>query len=198
MSVALAPAMHTLPAPVEVRIPTSSGAAHRVSASRLCGAVPVVYSAPAPGAEYISRRGRAASDDGVVHRNDAARFTGADDEVRGENGQRRFKKDFAQVPLSIEDPMEPDCTKRSVNSTSAFVNKMLALGALVILSPSVAGAVFQRLNRASWLSGVVVSCGTLSLFRCNTEGHRIALEREREKALFLWRKVHLTLSQRGV
>ena len=99
MSVALAPAMHTLPAPVEVRIPTSSGAAHRVSASRLCGAVPVVYSAPAPGAEYISRRGRAASDDGVVHRNGAARFTGADDEVRGEKRPTTFQEGFCAVAV---------------------------------------------------------------------------------------------------
>ena len=68
---------------------------HRVSASRFCGAVPVVYTAPATGVEYISRRGRGASDDGVVHRTDAARFIGADDEVRGERSQRRFKKDFA-------------------------------------------------------------------------------------------------------
>ena len=72
-----------------------SGATHRVSASRLCGAVAVVYTAPAQGAEYILRGGRGASDDGVVHRKDAARFIGADDEVRGERSQRRFKKDFA-------------------------------------------------------------------------------------------------------
>ena len=35
--------------------------------------------------------------------------------------------------------------------------------------------------------------GTPSFFRCNTEGHR---NRTSERTLFLWRKVHLTLSQR--
>ena len=78
-------------------------------------------------------------------RNDATRFTCADVEVRGENGQRRFKKDFGQLSLSIEDPMEPDCTKCSVSSTGAFVNKMFALCALVILSPSASRAVNCRL-----------------------------------------------------
>ena len=38
-------------------------------------------------AEYISRRGRGADNDGVVHCNDAE----ADDEVRGESNQRRVQ-----------------------------------------------------------------------------------------------------------
>ena len=53
-------------------------------------------------------RGRGASNDNVVHRDDATQLWGADDEVRGESSQRRFKKDFAQVPLFTEHSMGPN------------------------------------------------------------------------------------------
>ena len=75
------------------------------------------------------------------------------------------------MPLFIKDSMEPDYTKRSVNSTSALFEQHVCTWCACDPQPFGCRSCVLRLNRASWLTGAVVSSGTLSFYRCNTASH---------------------------
>ena len=64
-----------------------------------------------------SRRGRGASNDGVVHRNVATRFCEADDEFRSDDV---FKEGVTLVLPITEGWKKPDYKKRMVNSSKLF------------------------------------------------------------------------------
>merc|ERR1719181_931952 len=68
------------------------------------------------------------------------------------------------------DPKEPDYTQCIMLATDASLREMLAPGALVILSPLVAGLGFGKNACAGMLSGALVSSVQLAISMSNTGG----------------------------
>merc|ERR1712018_766719 len=80
------------------------------------------------------------------------------------------KECMLQFPKIIDGSAQPDYEKCILISTQASLNEMLAPGALVILSPLVAGFLFGKLTCAGLLSGALVSSVQLAISMSNTGG----------------------------
>merc|ERR1712064_62404 len=75
-----------------------------------------------------------------------------------------------QFPGIMRDGETPDYSKGIKISTEASLKEMLAPGALVILSPLVAGLGFGKNACAGMLSGALVSAVQLAISMSNTGG----------------------------
>merc|ERR1719456_1693815 len=75
-----------------------------------------------------------------------------------------------QFPLILNEGVPPDYEKCIKISTDASLKEMLAPGALVILSPIVAGFGFGKNACAGMLSGAMVSSVQLAISMSNTGG----------------------------
>jgi H(+)-translocating pyrophosphatase len=81
------------------------------------------------------------------------------------------KECLAQFPKIMgEEKMKPDYERCIRISTNASLREMLAPGALVILSPLVAGLLFGKNTCAGLLSGALVSSVQLAISMSNTGG----------------------------
>merc|ERR1719258_643497 len=80
------------------------------------------------------------------------------------------KECMEQFPKIINGEMEPDYQRCILISTEASLREMLAPGALVILSPLVAGFGFGKNATAGLLSGAMVSSVQLAISMSNTGG----------------------------
>merc|ERR1712028_266211 len=80
------------------------------------------------------------------------------------------KECMRQFPLIISGEMKPDYQRCILISTEASLREMLAPGALVILSPLVAGFGFGKNATAGLLSGAMVSSVQLAISMSNTGG----------------------------
>jgi inorganic pyrophosphatase len=81
-----------------------------------------------------------------------------------------LKECLAQFPGIMKDGAKPDYQKCIRISTEASLREMLAPGALVILSPLVAGFGFGKNATAGLLSGALVSSVQLAISMSNTGG----------------------------
>merc|ERR1712048_917238 len=81
-----------------------------------------------------------------------------------------FKECLSQFPRIMNDGVAPDYEKCIRISTEASLKEMLAPGALVILSPLVAGFGFGKNATAGLLSGALVSSVQLAISMSNTGG----------------------------
>merc|ERR1711959_466988 len=72
--------------------------------------------------------------------------------------------------MATENPEKPDYEKCIRISTNASLKEMIAPGALVILSPLVAGRGFGKNTCAGLLSGALVSSVQLAISMSNTGG----------------------------
>jgi inorganic pyrophosphatase len=80
------------------------------------------------------------------------------------------KECMEQFPKIISGEMQPDYQRCILISTEASLREMLAPGALVILSPLVAGFGFGKNATAGLLSGAMVSSVQLAISMSNTGG----------------------------
>merc|ERR1712151_965035 len=80
------------------------------------------------------------------------------------------KECHRQFPKIINEGAAPDYEKCIVISTQASLREMIAPGALVILSPLVAGFGFGKNATAGLLSGALVSSVQLAISMSNTGG----------------------------
>jgi inorganic pyrophosphatase len=80
------------------------------------------------------------------------------------------KECMEQFPKIINGEMQPDYQRCILISTEASLREMLAPGALVILSPLVAGFGFGKNATAGLLSGAMVSSVQLAISMSNTGG----------------------------
>merc|ERR1712028_37003 len=80
------------------------------------------------------------------------------------------KECMDQFPKIIAGEMKPDYQRCILISTEASLREMLAPGALVILSPLVAGFGFGKCTYAGLLSGALVSSVQLAISMSNTGG----------------------------
>merc|ERR1711981_1007640 len=80
------------------------------------------------------------------------------------------KECMEQFPKIINGEMEPDYQRCILISTEASLREMLAPGALVILSPLVAGFGFGKNACAGMLSGALVSAVQLAISMSNSGG----------------------------
>merc|ERR1711998_566909 len=81
-----------------------------------------------------------------------------------------LKECLSQFPKIMKEGMTPDYEKCIRISTEASLREMLAPGALVILSPLVAGLGFGKNACAGLLSGALVSSVQLAISMSNTGG----------------------------
>merc|ERR550514_218637 len=88
----------------------------------------------------------------------------------GEAANDMVKECMEQFPKIINGEMEPDYQRCIVISTESSLREMLAPGALVILSPLVAGFGFGKNATAGLLSGAMVSSVQLAISMSNTGG----------------------------
>jgi len=88
----------------------------------------------------------------------------------GKAANEMVKECMKQFPKIIDGSAQPDYEKCILISTKASLNEMLAPGALVILSPLVAGFLFGKLTCAGLLSGALVSSVQLAISMSNTGG----------------------------
>merc|ERR1712211_154094 len=88
----------------------------------------------------------------------------------GKAANEMVKECMEQSPKIIDGSAEPDYEKCILISTKASLNEMLAPGALVILSPLIAGFLFGKLTCAGLLSGALVSSIQLAISMSNTGG----------------------------
>merc|ERR1712199_116529 len=75
-----------------------------------------------------------------------------------------------QFPKIMKENAKPDYTNCIMLATQASLREMLAPGALVILSPLVAGLGFGKNACAGMLSGALVSSVQLAISMSNTGG----------------------------
>ena len=94
----------------------------------------------------------------------------ADDEVCGKAANDMVKECLKQFPKVTNESMTPDYERCIRISTDASLREMLALGALVILSPLVAGLGFGKNCSAKLLSGALVSSVRLAISMSNSGG----------------------------
>merc|ERR1712057_74534 len=80
------------------------------------------------------------------------------------------KECMLQFPKIMNQTMEPDYRRCIDISTQSSLKEMLAPGALVILSPLVAGLGFGKCTCAGMLSGALVSSVQLAISMSNTGG----------------------------
>merc|ERR1712185_485445 len=80
------------------------------------------------------------------------------------------KECMEQFPKIINGEMQPDYQRCILISTESSLREMLAPGALVILSPLVAGLGFGKNATAGLLSGALVSSVQLAISMSNTGG----------------------------
>merc|ERR1712031_18500 len=80
------------------------------------------------------------------------------------------KECMEQFPKIINGEMQPDYQRCILISTKASLREMIAPGALVILSPLVAGFGFGKNATAGLLSGALVSSVQLAISMSNTGG----------------------------
>lgn len=88
----------------------------------------------------------------------------------GKAANDMVKECMEQFPRIINDKEEPDYRKCIVISTNASLREMLAPGALVILSPLVAGIGFGSHTCAGLLTGALVSSVQLAVSMSNSGG----------------------------
>merc|ERR1712064_94783 len=88
----------------------------------------------------------------------------------GKAANEMVKECMLQFPKIIDGSAQPDYEKCILISTKASLNEMLAPGALVILSPLIAGFLFGKLTCAGLLSGALVSSVQLAISMSNTGG----------------------------
>merc|ERR1719311_1112160 len=88
----------------------------------------------------------------------------------GEAANDMVKECMEQFPKIINGEMEPDYQRCILISTEASLREMLAPGALVILSPLVAGFGFGKNATAGLLTGALVSSVQLAISMSNTGG----------------------------
>merc|ERR1719272_1196450 len=88
----------------------------------------------------------------------------------GEAANEMVKECMEQFPKIMSGEMEPDYKRCIAISTQSSLNEMLAPGALVILSPLVAGIGFGKNCCAGLLSGALVSSVQLAISMSNTGG----------------------------
>jgi len=88
----------------------------------------------------------------------------------GKAANDMVKECMEQFPRIINDKEEPDYRKCIVISTEASLREMLAPGALVILSPLVAGIGFGSHTCAGLLTGALVSSVQLAVSMSNSGG----------------------------
>jgi len=88
----------------------------------------------------------------------------------GEAANDMVKECFAQFPKILSGEMKPDYHRCISISTEASLREMLAPGALVILSPLIAGVLFGKNCTAGLLSGALVSGVQLAISMSNTGG----------------------------
>jgi inorganic pyrophosphatase len=88
----------------------------------------------------------------------------------GKAANEMVKECMQQFPKIIDGSAQPDYEKCILISTKASLNEMLAPGALVILSPLIAGFLFGKLTCAGLLSGALVSSVQLAISMSNTGG----------------------------
>merc|ERR1711959_75756 len=77
---------------------------------------------------------------------------------------------MAQFPKILSGEIKPQYTRCISISTEASLREMIAPGALVILSPLVAGCLFGKNCTAGVLSGALVSGVQLAISMSNTGG----------------------------
>merc|ERR1719263_2449273 len=87
----------------------------------------------------------------------------------GDAAQALFDECMRQFP-DIMKGTKPDYTKCIMLATDASLKEMLAPGALVILTPLVAGLGFGKNASAGMLSGALVSSVQLAISMSNTGG----------------------------
>eukprot|EP00920_Eleutheroschizon_duboscqi_P005728 GHVT01013470.1.p1 GENE.GHVT01013470.1~~GHVT01013470.1.p1 ORF type:complete len:741 (+),score=65.82 GHVT01013470.1:978-3200(+) len=80
------------------------------------------------------------------------------------------KECLSQFPKILDGTMEPDYTRCIAISTDSSLKEMIAPGALVILSPLVAGAIFGKNCTAGLLAGALVSGVQLAISASNSGG----------------------------
>merc|ERR1712050_176777 len=88
----------------------------------------------------------------------------------GKAADQLYQECLRQFPLIIRDGQPPDYNKCIMISTNAALKEMLAPGALVILSPLVAGFAFGKQTCAGMLSGALVSSVQLAISMSNSGG----------------------------
>merc|ERR1719409_1940999 len=88
----------------------------------------------------------------------------------GEAANDMVKECMEQFPKIINGEMDPQYNRCILISTEASLREMLAPGALVILSPLVAGFGFGKNATAGLLSGAMVSSVQLAISMSNTGG----------------------------
>merc|ERR1719272_1774117 len=88
----------------------------------------------------------------------------------GEAANEMVKECMEQFPKIMSGEMEPDYKRCISISTQSSLKEMLAPGALVILSPLVAGIGFGKNCCAGLLSGALVSSVQLAISMSNTGG----------------------------
>merc|ERR1712194_448415 len=88
----------------------------------------------------------------------------------GEAANDMVKECFAQFPKILSGEMKPDYHRCISISTEASLREMLAPGALVILSPLVAGVMFGKNCTAGLLTGALVSGVQMAISMSNTGG----------------------------
>merc|ERR1712085_136023 len=88
----------------------------------------------------------------------------------GEAANDMVKECFSQFPKILAGEMRPDYKRCITISTEASLREMIRPGALVILSPLIAGVVFGKNCTAGLLSGALVSGVQLAISMSNTGG----------------------------
>merc|ERR1740129_1931857 len=88
----------------------------------------------------------------------------------GEAANDMVKECMEQFPKILSGEIKPDYTRCITISTEASLREMLAPGALVILSPLVAGIAFGKNCTAGVLSGALVSGVQLAISMSNSGG----------------------------
>merc|ERR1712110_427575 len=88
----------------------------------------------------------------------------------GKAANDMVKECHRQFPAIINEGAKPDYETCIVISTQASLREMIAPGALVILSPLVAGLGFGKNACAGMLSGALVSSVQLAISMSNTGG----------------------------
>merc|ERR1719384_2985676 len=88
----------------------------------------------------------------------------------GKAANDMVKECFEQFPKIMNGTAQPDYDKCIKISTDASLREMIAPGAIVILSPLIAGLGFGKNACAGLLSGALVSSVQLAISMSNTGG----------------------------